>query len=88
MVNAKLIVVSFELMQLRLRCHQLTTNHVHLLRRRELLGGRLVRFAWRGCLSSNVVERILVVHLEVWVLEFPGLWSGQSQLNQGLGLAR
>lgn len=73
-VDAKLVVALLQGVQLSLCCHQLSADHVHLLRRQaHLFGVRRVGFARRGCFSSNVVERVFVVHLEVGVLEFPSL---------------
>lgn len=75
MVDAQFTVATLERMQLSLRGHQLSANHVHLLRGRKLFRGGLVGFSRRGGLSTDVVERVFVVHLEVGVLEFPGLWG-------------
>jgi hypothetical protein len=73
-VNAKFVVASFKSMQLRLCRHELSADHVHLLRRQpHVLSIGLVGFARRRCLSSDVVECILVVHFEIGVFELPGL---------------
>jgi hypothetical protein len=73
-MDAELVVTLLQGVQLRLCCHQLPADHIHLLRgHTELISIRLVGFAGRGRFPANVVERILVVHLEVGVLELPSL---------------
>ena len=83
MVNVELIVPALELVQLGLRGHELSADHVHLLRRRKVLGGGVVCFSGRRGLSKDVVESILVVHFEIGVLELPGLRGvGQPSVRQ------
>ena len=71
-MDAELIVSALERMQLRLRRHQLATDHVHLLGgNQHVVGGWLVRFPGGGRLATNVVKRVFIIHFEIWMFEFP-----------------
>lgn len=69
---AHLLILLLQLLELLLRGDQLTVHQVHLLGRHLFfdLRGRLAR-GWR--LSTNIVQGVLVVRLELGMLELPCL---------------
>lgn len=73
MVNTEFVVAILKRVQLRLCCDQLVAHHIHLLRRNYHFLVGLIRLAWCRRFPPNVVQCILVVHLEVRVLKLPCL---------------
>lgn len=72
MMHTKLIVSLLKLLKLLLSSHELCVNQIHLLGRYQFVRNRIwLSRSWG--FAPNVVERVFVVHFEVWVLELPRL---------------
>ena len=72
-VYTELVVALLQLLELLLGCDQLRVDEIHLLRGYHDVVCRRVRFARCGSFPSDVVQRVLVIGLEVRMLEFPSL---------------
>ena len=71
-VYAEVVISLLQLLELLLGRDKLCVEQIHLLRWNDILRHD-VGFPWGGRLSSDVVERILVVHLEIRMFELPSL---------------
>lgn len=72
MVHAELVISLLQLLELLLGGDELAVEKIHLLSGHNVFRHH-VGLPGSRRLSSDVIEGILVVHLEVGVFEFPGL---------------
>lgn len=79
MVDSQLRVAVREVLNLLLLRQDLLVHQVDLLSRHAILA-HLSRLTGRGCLSSDIIERIFAVCFELRVFEFPSL-QGVSALE-------
>lgn len=71
-VHADFVIPLLQLLKLLLRRYKLGIEEIHLLSRNNVVRHD-VGLSRGRCLSSDVVESILIVHLEIRVFELPGL---------------
>lgn len=70
--NADLMIFVLQLLELLLGRHELGVHQIHLLRRHRIIH-HLRGFPGRGGFPTNIIQRVFVVRLELWMFEFPCL---------------